>query len=111
MKRPFFRKFKLNRYINTQKSESKMIKNFTKKFGEPNDVLFIMGDYDKGSNIGGLEPTFCKKFRRIFKNAGFRTYLVNEFRTSKLCNCCNCEISLFMIRQSHKPNDINVNKK
>ena len=42
----FFRKFKLNRYINTQKSESKMIKNFTKKFGEPNDVVFIMGDYD-----------------------------------------------------------------
>jgi hypothetical protein len=108
----FFRKFKLNRYINTQKSESKMIKNFTKKFGEPNDVLFIMGDYDKGSsNICGIEPTICKKFRRIFKNAGFRTYLVNEFRTSKLCNCCNCEISPFMIRQSHKPNDIKVNKK
>jgi hypothetical protein len=108
----FFRKFKLNTYINTQKSESKMIKNFTKKFGEPNDVLFIMGDYDKGSsNICGLEPTICKKFRRIFKNAGFRTYLVNEFRTSKLCNCCNCEISPFMIRQSHKPNDIKVNKK
>ena len=108
----FFRKFKLNTYINTQKSESKMIKNFTKKFGEPNDVLFIMGDYDKGSsNICGIEPTICKKFRRIFKNAGFRTYLVNEFRTSKLCNCCNCEISPFMIRQSHKPNDIKVNKK
>jgi hypothetical protein len=108
----FFRKFKLNTYINTQKSESKMIKNFTKKFGEPNDVLFIMGDYDKGSsNICGLEPTICKKFRRIFKNAGFRTYLVNEFRTSTLCNCCNCEISPFMIRQSHKPNDIKVNKK
>jgi len=108
----FFRKFKLNRYINTQKSESKMIKNFTKKFGEPNDVVFIMGDYDKGSsNIGGLEPTICKKFRKIFKNAGFRTYLVNEFRTSKLCNCCHREISPFMIRQSHKPNDIKVNKK
>ena len=108
----FFRKFKLNTYINTQKSESKMIKNFTKKFGEPNDVLFIMGDYDKGSsNICGIEPTICKKFRRIFKNAGFRTYLVNEFRTSKICNCCNCEISPFMIRQSHKPNDIKVNKK
>ena len=86
-----------------------MIKNLTKKFGDPNDVVFIMGDYDKGSsNIGGLEPTICKKFRRIFKNAGFRTYLVNEFRTSKLCNC---EISPFMIRQSHKPNDIKVNKK
>jgi hypothetical protein len=108
----FFRKFKLNRYINTQKSESKMIKNFTKKFGEPNDIIIAMGDYDKGNNnICGLEPTICKKFRKIFKNAGFRTYLVNEFRTSKLCNCCHHEIEPFMIRQSHKPNDIKVNKK
>jgi len=108
----FFRKLKLNRYINTQKSESKMIKNFTKKFGEPNDIIIAMGDYDKGSNhMNGLEPTICKKFRKIFKNAGFRTYLVNEFRTSKLCNCCHNEIKPFMIRQCHKPNDIKVNKK
>ena len=75
-------------------------------------ALFIMGDYDKRSNnMSGLEPTICKKFRKIFKNAGFRTYLVNEFRTSKLCNCCHHEIEPFMIRQSHKPNDIKVNKK
>jgi hypothetical protein len=108
----FFRKFKLNRYINTQKSESKMIKNFTKKFGEPNDIIIAMGDYDKGNNnMCGLEPTICKKFRKIFKNAGFRTYLVNEFRTSKLCNCCHHKIEPFMIRQSHKPNNIKVNKK
>jgi hypothetical protein len=108
----FFRKLKLNRYINTQKSESKMIKNFTKKFGEPNDIIIAMGDYDKeNNNMSGLEPTICKKFRKIFKNAGFRTYLVNEFRTSKLCNCCHHEIKPFMIRQSHKPNNIKVNKK
>jgi len=105
----FFRKLKLNRYINTQKSESKMIKNFTKKFGEPNDIIIAMGDYDKeNNNMSGLEPTICKKFRKIFKNAGFRTYLVNEFRTSKLCNCCHHEIKPFMIRQSHKPNNIKV---
>lgn len=108
----FFRKLKLNRYINTQKSESKMIKNFTKKFGEPNDIIIAIGDYDKeNNNMSGLEPTICKKFRKIFKNAGFRTYLVNEFRTSKLCNCCHHEIKPFMIRQSHKPNNIKVNKK
>ena len=84
-----------------------MIKNFTKKFGEHNDVLFIMGDCDKGSNnMSGLEPTICKKFRKIFKNAGFRSYLVNEFRTSKLCNRCHHEIEPFMIRKSRKPNDI-----
>jgi hypothetical protein len=107
----FYRKFKLNRYINTQKSESKMIHNFEEKFGSSKEVMFVMGDFDKGDNMKGKEPVICKKFRKIFKNAGYETYLVNEFRTSKLCNCCHSEISPFMIRKSHKPNDIKVNKK
>ena len=95
---------KLNRFINTQKSESKMIKNFANKFGKPQDTLFIMGDWDKGDyNMKGKEPTICKKFRRIFKNTGYKTFLINEFRTSKLCNYCNNELEMFLERESHKP--------
>ena len=30
---------------------------------------------------------------------------------SKLCNCCHHKIEPFMIRKSHKPNDIKLNKK
>ena len=42
-----------------------------------------MGDYDSGGyHMKGNEPVICKKFRRIFRNAGYQTYLVNEFRTS-----------------------------
>jgi len=105
----FFRKFKLNRYINTQKSESKMIKNFTNKFGK--DALVVMGDYDKGGhNMAGLEPTICKRFRKLFTDADFCVYLVNEFKTSKLCNCCHHELAPFLIRESHKPKDIAKNK-
>jgi hypothetical protein len=107
-----FRKFKLNRFINTQKSESKMIKNFTNKFGNPKDTLFIMGDWDKGDyNMKGKEPTICKKFRRIFKNAEYKTFLINEFRTSKLCNCCHNELEMFLERESHKPKLKKENKK
>jgi hypothetical protein len=107
-----FRKFKLNRFINTQKSESKMIKNFENKFGQPKDVIFVVGDYDKGDhNMKGVEPVICKKFRRIFKNAGYENYLVNEFRTSKLCNHCHNELEKFMEVISHKPRDIKDNKK
>ena len=91
-----FRKFKLNRYTNTQKSESKMIKNFSNKFGTPDKTVFVIGDYDKGSyNMKGCEPAICKKFRRIFKNAGYQTYLIGEFRTSKISNCCNTELEKF----------------
>ncbi len=108
----YFRKFKLNRYINSQKSESKMINNFGKKFGSKEDVIFVMGDYDKGNNhMKGVEPVINKKFRRIFRNAGYQTFLINEFKTSKLCNCCHNELEKFMIRQSNKPRDRKANKK
>lgn len=68
-------------------------------------------DFDKGDNMKGKEPVICKKFRKIFKNAGYETYLVNEFRTSKLCNCCHKEIEPFLEKKSNKPKDIKNNKK
>jgi len=37
-------------------------------------------------------------------------YLVNEFKTSKLCNCCHHELAPFLIRESDKPKDIAKNK-
>ena len=46
----FFRKFKLNAFTNTQKSESKMIKNFENKYGKPNKTILVVGDYDKFDN-------------------------------------------------------------
>ena len=62
------------------------------------------GDYDKGDyNMKGKEPVICKKFRRIFRNAGYETFLVNEFRTSKLSNCSNKELEHFLERPSQKP--------
>jgi hypothetical protein len=59
----------------------------------------------------GLEPSICKKFRRIFKNAGYKVFLINEFRTSKLCNCCHQELDKFLTRASSKPRDKKKNKK
>jgi hypothetical protein len=52
-----------------------------------------MSDYDKEDyHMKGKEPVISKKFRRIFRNACYKTFFVNEFRTSKLCNCCNEEL-------------------
>ena len=91
-----FRVFKLNRFSNTQRSESKMIKNFAQKFGSPINTAFVIGDYDKRSyNMRGCEPAICKRFRRIYKNAGYQTLLINEFRTSKQCNGCHEELEHF----------------
>ncbi len=107
----FFRKFKLNSYTNTQKSEAKLINNFSNKYGKPENTIFVLGDWDKGSyNMKGVEPIICKRIRRIFKNAGYETYLINEYCTSKLCNHCHQELDKFLIRKSKKPKDIKKNK-
>ena len=105
---PLFRKLKFNRFINSQKSESKLIKNFSNKFGKANDTIFIIGDYDKGDyNMKGCEPAICKKFRRIFKNAGYKTYLINEYKTSQLCNNCLNKLEKFKMKLSKKPKNKN----
>ena len=102
--KPLFRKLKFNRFINTQKSENRLIKNFSKKFGPPSDTIFVIGDYSKGSyNMKGLEPAICKKFRRIFKLAGYQTYLINEYKTSITCNNCYGKLETFLIKPSQKP--------
>ena len=107
----FFRKFKLNTYTNAQKSEAKLITNFSNKYGKPENTVFVIGDHDTGNyNMKGVEPIICKRIRRVFKNAGYETYLINEYCTSKLCNCCHNELEKFLVRKSNKPKDIMKNK-
>ena len=71
----------------------------------------MIGDHDTGSyNMKGVEPIISKRIRRVFKNAGYETYLINEYCTSKLCNCCHNELEKFLVRKSNKPKDIMKNK-
>ena len=101
-----FRKLKFNRYTNTQKSESKMIKNFSNKFGKSDECTVILGDYDKGEhNMKGKEPIINRRIRKIFRNNGYEVYMINEFRTSKLCNKCESTCDTFYKRESQKPKD------
>ena len=89
-----------------------MIHNFEEKFSSSKEVMFIIRDYDKGTNnMKGKDSVICCKFRKIFRNAGYETYLVNEFRISKLCNCCYKEIEPFLEKKSNKPKDNKNNKK
>ena len=95
-----YRKLKWYRYINTQKTESKLVKNFENKFGNPSETKVIIGDYDKGSNhMKGKEPVITKRLRTILKRRGYDVYLINEFRTSKLCSNCHSEVERFMKRK------------
>ncbi len=99
-----YRKLNINRYINTQRSESKLIKNFKEKIGSNKDTIIVIGDNGtKDVIIKGLESTISKRIVDIFVKNKYETYLIDEFRTSKLCNGCEKELSRFKEVKSKRP--------
>ena len=87
-----FRKLKLNGHINRKKHEQKMINNFKKIFGKPEDVIICAGDFEQKQGMKyGKEPVKGKGIRRIFRDNGYKLYLVDEFRTSCMCSICKEE--------------------
>jgi hypothetical protein len=95
-KDPIYRKLKMNTYINTQKSESKMMETFKKIYGPPSNVLIVYGDYDKKDTMKGCEPHISRRLRKLYKRYGYEIYKINEYCTSKLCNKCCHELERFM---------------
>ena len=79
-----------------------MVKNFKNKFGSPEDTIVIFGDYDKKSNIKGTELFINKRLIILLRNAKYKVYLINEFRTSKLCHKCQSNVENFLMRESKK---------
>ena len=83
-----FRKLKLNRYLNRRKSEQVMIDKFKNKFGNNKDVIICVGDFEQRKHMKFKPPTKGIGIRKIFKQAGYKLFLIDEFRTS--CKCSNC---------------------
>jgi hypothetical protein len=83
-----FRKLKFSAFIGRQITEARMINNFKKKFGPPEKVIVCIGDWTQKMKKHH-EPTKGKGFRETFRRAGYKVYLVDEYRTSKKCS--NCE--------------------
>lgn len=99
-----FRKLKLNGYLNTKKSEQRMIHNFKNKFGTPDNVIIAFGDWEQKQQMKYKEPTKGKGMRCLFRKYGYKTYLVDEFRSS--CKCSNCdggECKNFLMVNNPKP--------
>jgi|SaaInlStandDraft_4_1057021.scaffolds.fasta_scaffold03721_2 transposase len=101
-----FRKLKLNGYMNKKKNEQKLINNFRKIFGKPEDIIICGGDFEQKQHMKYKEPTKGKGIRKIFRDNGYKLYLVDEFRTSCMCSICKEEIGRcekFQIRENPKP--------
>jgi hypothetical protein len=101
-----FRKLKLNGYINRKKNEQKLINNFKKIFGKPEETIVIFGDWEQKQHMKYKEPIKGKGMRMLFRQNNYKTYLVDEFRTSCMCSICKTELGRcekFQIRKNPKP--------
>ena len=94
--RPFyrqtsFRRQRLAQYSKRQQIEMKLLKEFKEKFhpnAAPQDVLVAIGDWEQTIHRFH-EPTKGKGIRAVFERAGYHVYLIDEYRTSKMCSKCS----------------------
>ena len=103
--RELFRKLKFGRYINAKRNEQKMISNFRKVFGNPEEVVICIGDWEQKKQMKFKEPTLGVGMRSLFRKNNYKVFLVDEFRSS--CKCSNCNGGLcekFMVRKNPRPN-------
>ena len=103
-KKELFRKLKFGEYINVKRNEQKMINNFKKTFGKPEEVVICIGDWEQKKQMKFKEPTIGKGMRTLFRKNNYKVFLVDEFRTS--CKCSNCDGGVcekFRVGKNPKP--------
>lgn len=103
-RKELFRKLKFGKYINIKRNEQKMISNFKKIFGNPEDVVICIGDWEQKKQMKYKEPTLGKGIRTLFRKNNYTVFLVDEFRTS--CKCSNCNGGVcekFRVRKNPRP--------
>ena len=87
----FYRKFKLHVYINAKKSEQWMVNKFRHIFGHPPEVVIGIGDWEQRKHRKFKEPRKGVGLRTTLRRAGYKVFLVDEFRTSLQCSNCRTE--------------------
>ena len=74
-----------------------MIKNFKKRIGPPSEVLIGYGNWSGNLNFKGKDPApRGKHIREVFRRAGYKVLLIDEYNTSKCCSTCGRENKKFL---------------
>ena len=100
-----FRKLKFGRHINIKRNEQKMMSNFRKTYGNPDEVVICIGDWEQRQQMKYKEPTLGIGMRSLLRKNNYKVYLVDEFRSS--CKCSKCDGGVcekFMVRKNPRPN-------
>jgi len=107
-----FRKLKFGIHINIKRNEQQMIRNFRKMYGNPDEVVICIGDWEQRQQMKYKEPTLGIGIRSLLRKNKYNVYLVDEFRTS--CKCSNCDGGIcekYMVRKNPRPKKNKENPK
>ena len=100
-----FRKLKFGRHINIKRNEQKMMSDFRTMYGNPDEVVICIGDWEQRQQMKYKEPTLGIGMRSLLRKNKYKVYLVDEFRSS--CKCSKCDGGVcekFMVRKNPRPN-------
>jgi hypothetical protein len=89
-----FRKLKFSAYIRRTITETKLVSTFASKFGSPYETIVAIGDFEQRRHRKFHEPVKGKGFRAMFRKAGYRVFLVDEFKTSARCSHCSAGFAI-----------------
>jgi len=99
-----YRKLRWYGFINRQRSEARMIRRFKKVFGTPEELVIAYGDLNQSNNhMKYHEPTKGVGMRKIFRKAGYKVYLQNEHKTTKINFITEEETEIFRKRGNPRP--------
>jgi hypothetical protein len=89
-----YRRDRLRAYAGVRVTEAHLIKNFGATYLqpdnlEPKDVVIFWGDWSKADGWRHQGPVPHKRYRKLFKRAGYNVLLVRERWTSQTCSRCH----------------------
>ena len=76
------------------------------RYGKPEETIVIFGNWEQKQHMKYKEPIKGKGMRMLFRQNNYKTFLVDEFRTSCMCSVCKEETGRcekFQIRTNPKP--------
>ena len=89
-----FRKLKLGSYIRRQITEASLINRFKEKYGSGEETVICIGDLAQKQHRKHHAPVKGVGFRSLFTRAGYKAFLVDEYRTSRRCSACGDNIGI-----------------
>ena len=100
--RSIHNKLRWNTYVNTQKSEQRLVNKVKERYGD--DVAVIMGDWSDGGHTMKFQTSSkTSGWERVFRRNGLAFYLIDEFGTSTFCPRCHSRTETVFKRLSPRP--------